>query len=623
MFDFVRKHTKIMQFLLFLLIFPSFVLVGINGYNRMQEKGEAVAKVDGHEIRQGDWDAAHKQQVDRLRQKMPDLDAKVLESPAARYSTLEQLIHDRVLAAAAEKMHLQVSDQRFKRILAADKSLDAFYNAEGKLDSQRFMAATGMSPEQFRANLMNDMAARQVLAGAGGTAFATAAQTNAVLDAYFEKREAQFARFAAADYASRVNPTDAELEAYYKANTAQFQSAEHAAIEYIVLDIETIRKSIAVNEQDLKTYFEQNQARLAGPEERRASHILVKSKQKAEELLAAVKKAPDSFADLARKNSEDPGTKDRGGDLDFFTRGAMAKPFEDAVFGMKKGDIAGPVETQFGWHVIKLTDLKVPKVRTFEEMKPELEAELRKQQAPRKFSEAAEAFTDTVYQQPDSLKPAADKLKLDIQKADVRRTPTPGATGALSNAKFLAALFSPDSLEKKHNTESIEVAPSTLVSGRVVQYSPARTVAFAEVKDQVRERVVAARSAELAKKDGMEKLAAWKANPASATLPPAVTVSRQDMQKQPAPLVDAAMRADPTALPALSGVDLGENGYAIVKVNKVLPREAPPANKAAQERAQFAQALGTAENAVYYNVLKERLKVQMKVPKPPMAPDLQ
>lgn len=628
MFDFVRKHTKVMQFILFLLIFPSFVLVGINGYNRFSEKGEAVAKVDGHDIRQGEWDAAHKQQVERIRQQMPNIDAKLLESPGARYATLEQLVRDRVLATAAEKMHLQASEQRFKRLLASDKSLDAFYNADGKLDAQRFMAATGMSPEQFRANLMNDLSSRQVLAGVGGTTFATGAQAATALNPYFEKREVQIAAFNAADYASRVNPTDADLEAYYKANPAQFQSAEQASIEYLVLDLDTVKKSIAVNEQDLKSYYEQNQGRLAGQEERRASHILVaspkgapaaereKAKATANELLAAVKKAPDSFAEVAKKNSQDPGTAANGGDLDFFTRGAMTKPFEDAVFGMKKGDIVGPIETEFGWHIIKLTDLKVPKQRTYEEMKPELEAELKKQQATRKFAEVADVFSNGVYEQADSLKPVAEKLKLDIQKADVQRAPAPGAKGALANPKFLGALFAPDSIDKKRNTEAVEVAPSTLAAGRIVQYSPARTVPLAEVKDKVRARVIAVRSAELAKKEGTEKLNAWKANPASATLPVAVTVSRQDMQKQPAQVVEAALRVDPVSLPGLTGVDLGETGFAVVKVNKVLGRDAPAPEMAAQERGQLAQAWASAENAAYYNLLKDRLKVQIKAPKP-------
>jgi peptidyl-prolyl cis-trans isomerase D len=632
MFDFVRKHTKVMQFLLFLLIFPSFVLVGINGYNRMQEKGDAVAKVDGHDILQGDWDAAHKQEVDRLRQQMPTLDIKLLDSPAARYATLERMVRDRVIAAAANKSKLTTSDQRLARELQQNQIIASLRGPDGKLDMARYrqlVGAQGMSPEMFEENMRADLSARQVLAGVGGTGFATPAQAAPSLNAYFEKREVQIAPFRAADYAARVNVSDADLEAYYKNNPALFQAPEQASIEYVVLDLDTVKKGITVNEQDLKTYYEQNVAKVTGQEERRASHILIaspkgapaaerdKAKAKAQELLAAVRKAPDSFADVAKKNSQDTASAANGGDLDFFPRGAMTKPFEDAAFAMKKGDISDLVETDFGFHIIKITDVKTPRQRTFEEVKPELEAQLKQQQAQRKFAETADVFSNGVYEQADSLKPVADRLKLEIKSAaNVQRTPAPGTTGALANAKFLAALFAPDSVEKKRNTEAVEIAPSTMVAGRVAQYTPARTQPFAEVKDGVRQRLVAARAAELAKKDGMDKLAAWKANPAGANLPAAVVVSRTESKEQAASVIEAALRTDPAALPGFAGVDLGEQGYAVVKVNRIVPRETPPADAAKQERQQYTQALASAENMAYYGMLKDRFKAQIKVAKP-------
>ncbi|MEO7392860.1 MAG: SurA N-terminal domain-containing protein, partial [Ramlibacter sp.] len=602
MFDFVRKHTKVMQLVLFLLIFPSFVLVGINGYTRFSEKGNAVAKVDGHEIAQGDWDAAHKQEVDRVRQQAPTIDPKVLDSPAARYGTLERMVRDRVLTAAAAQSKLATSDQRLARELQQNQAIASLRGPDGKLDMVRYrqlVGAQGMSPEMFEANVRSDLSSRQVLAGVGGTSFATPAQAKLALDAFLQKREIQVARFSTGDFASRVTPNDAEIESYYKANPTLFQAPEQASIEYLVLDLESMKKGVSVNEQDLKTYFEQNFAKIAGQEERRASHILIasakdapaadraKAKARAEELQASVKKSPDTFADVAKKNSADPGSAANGGDLDFFTRGAMTKPFEDSAFALKKGETSGVVETEFGYHIIKLTDIKVPKQRTFEEMKPELEAELKKQQAQKKFAESAEAFTNSVYEQADSLKPAADRLKLEIRTAsNVTRQPPAGAPAALASPKFLGALFSPDSIGKKRNTEAIEVAPNTLVSGRIAQYTPARTLPLDQVRGQVRDRVVAMRAAELAKKEGAAKVAAWKASPAAASLPAAVAVSRQESQQQPSAVIEAAMRADPSALPAFVGVDLGEQGYAVVKVNKILPREASADAVAKQERLQ-------------------------------------
>lgn len=639
MFDFVRKHTKVMQFLLFLLIVPSFVLFGLQGYNRMHERGDTVAKVDGHEITQQDWDNAHKAEVDRIRQQMPTIDAKLLDSPEAKYATLDRLVRERVMSAAVEHSRLLVSDQRVARELQSNELINALKGPDGKLDFERYrqlLAARGMSPEMFENQVRNDIAMRQVFAGVTQSSFAPAAQAGVTLGSFFERREVQVARFATADYKSKVAPTDAELQAFYKDNAKLFQAPEQANIEYVVLDLATVQKGVTVNEDDLRTYYKENAARLAAgkKEERRASHILVavkpnatpedkaKAKAKAEELLAQVKKNPDSFAEVAKKNSDDPGSAKQGGDLDYFVQGAMTKAFGDAVFGLKnKGEIVGPVETEFGYHVIKLTDIKANAPKTFEEMKPELEAELRKQQAQKKYAEAAETFSNSVYEQSDSLKPAADKLKLEIRTAQgVTRNPQQGTQGPLANPKFLEALFSPEAVERKRNTEAVEFGPNQMVSGRIAQYSPARTRAYEEVKDQVRERVVAAKAAELARKDGEAKLAAWKASPATAELPAAVALSRQDVAKQPRPVIEAALRADPAKLPALAGVDLGSDGYAVVKVNKVLPREAPPAEQAQQETAQYTRAWSMAEALAYYEVLKDRFKVQINVPKPKDAP---
>lgn len=635
MFDFVRKHTKIMQFLLFLLIVPSFVLFGLQGYERMQEKGETVAKVDGHEISQLDWDNAHKAEVDRLREQMPTLDAKLLDSAEARYGTLERLVRDRVLAAAVQGSNLMVTDQRVARELQGNQQIAALRGADGKLDIERYrqlLAQRGMTPEMFENQVRNDVALTRVLGGVTQSAFAPPSQVGVAVNSFFERREAQVARFNAADYKGKVTPTDADLQAFYKDNPKLFQAPEQASIEYLVLDLAAAQQGITINEADLKTYYEQNASRIGGQEERRASHILVavpkgapeadkaKAKAKADELLAQVKKNPAIFAELAKKNSQDEGSAQRGGDLDFFTRGAMVKPFEDAVFAMKdKGEIAGPVESEFGYHVIQLTDVKVPKQRTFEEMKPELEAELRKQQAQKKYAEAAESFSNTVYEQSESLKPAADKLKLQIRTAEkVTRTPAPTTTGPTANPKFLAALFSPDAVERKRNTEAVEIGPNQMAAGRVTQYSPARTRPFEEVKDQVREQVVAAKAAELARKDGEAKLAAWKASPATAELPAAVPVSRMDAG-QPRQVIEAALRADPAKLPALVGVDLGAEGYAVVKVNKLLPRDTVAPQQAQQEAGQYTRAWGTAEAMAYYEVLKNRFKAQINVPRPKEA----
>ena len=253
-------------------------------------------------------------------------------------------------------------------------------------------------------------------------------------------------------------------------------------------------------------------------------------------------------------------------------------------------------------------------------LRAELEADVKKQQAQKKFAETAEAFTNGVYEQADSLKPIADRLKLEVKTATaLTRVPQAGITGALGNVKFLNAIFSPDAIEKKRNTEAVEVASNQQISGRITQYTAARTRPFAEVKELVKQRWLLKRGAEEARKDGLAKLAAWKTAPDTAVLQEPMVVSRDQTQKQPAALVDAALRTDSAVLPAFTGVDLGSQGYAIVKVVKVMRRDPPAEATAKQERNQYTQWWASAESLAYYNVLKERFKTEIKVAKPVRA----
>ncbi|MBJ2165815.1 SurA N-terminal domain-containing protein [Acidovorax sp. IB03] len=632
MFEAIRKHSKIVMFLLFLLVIPSFVLVGIDS-NYFSEKSPVVARVDGHKITQADWDNAHREETDRIRAQSPNVDPKQLDTPQARYATLERLVRDRVFAAAAQSSHLITSDARLARALQDIPAIAALKRPDGSLDTEAYrslVGAQGLTPEGFEANVRRELSVSQVMGGVMSTAFATDAAAKLAFDSLYQRREIQVARFNATDYAKQVNPTEADIEAFYKANAQRFQQQEQAAVEYVVLDLDSVRSGIRVNEDDLRTYYKENLTRLAAKEERRASHILInaakdapaadreQAKARAQELLAQVRKSPASFAEVAKKSSQDSGSAPAGGDLNFFGRGAMVKPFEDAVFAMKKGEISDVVESDFGYHIILLTDIKTPRQPSFEELRPSLEAELKQQQAQRKFAEVAEAFTNSVYEQPDSLKPVADSLKLKIQTAEgVTRVPGPGASGPLASPKFLEALFANDSVEGKRNTSAIEVGPSQLVAGRISTYTPTRTLALQEVSDRARLLLIAEKSAELARKDAEAKKAAWMGNAAPAAgLAPAVVVSRDQTQNLPRAVVDAALRASPDNLPAWVSADLGSQGTAVVKVLRIIPREGVDAQQAAQQRQQLQQWWSTAEGFAYYEMLKERFKVQIKPNRP-------
>ena len=631
MFDFVRNNTKIMMAILVLLIIPSFVLFGLEGYSRFNDKGAVVAKVNGNKINQTDWDAAHKREVDRIRASMPNIDAKLFDTPEAKYATLERLVRDQVISAAAQKMQLVASDTRLARELQQSPEIAALRTADGKLDMARYKqlaASQGMTPEMFEMQVRADLSNRQVIQGVQASAYATSAQTQTAMNAFMQRREVQIFNFPAADYLGKISVSDADLQAYYDKNKEKYQSSESADIEYIVLDIESLRQSITLNEQDLKSYYEQNLQRLSSKEERRASHILITAAKdapeaekktarvKAEELLKLVKTKPASFADVARKNSQDPGSAVKGGDLDFFGRGAMVKVFEDAAFSMKKSDISDLVESEFGYHIIQLTDIKAAKAQSFESLRPSMEADLKKQQAQRKYAELAETFSNTVYEQSDSLKPVADKLKLNIQKASQVARQATQTRGVLSHPSLLQAIFSEASLQKQRNTEAIEVAPSTLVSARVVKHQPAATLPLAEVKEFVKRALTQEKAAEMAKAQGEQRLTALKASTGADNLASAIVISREKPQRQMPKVVEAILRADPNKLPSVSGVDLGVQGFAVVRVTKILPPEAENKELMLQAQQQFTQLWGTAETQAYITQLKTMMKAEILVPKP-------
>ena len=632
MFDFVRKHTKIMMVLMFLLIIPAFVLVGLDGYRRMSGDGATVAKVASRSITQAQWDAAHKNEVDRMRASMPGLDAKVLESPQARYETLERMVREAVIEEAATDSNLNISDARLAQELQKIPAIAALRKPDGQLDMERYsqlVASQGLTPDGFEARMRHDVSVRQVQAGLMASAFAPKGVADMALNAFFERRDVQITRFRPGDFTEKVSLTDTDIDAFYKANSAMFQAPETVDIEYLTLDLDAVKKSISVSEADLRTYFEQNAATLDAKEERRASHILInapkdmkaaerqKAREVAQQLLVKVLEKPDTFAATASKYSQDTGSAAKGGDLEFFGRGAMVKPFEDAVFAMRKGEISKLVESDFGFHIIKLTDIRTPPKATFESVRAKLEDELKAQQAQRKFAEVAETFSNGAYEQSDTLKPLAQRLKLDIKTAvGLQRIPAPGASGVLANPKLLAAIFGPDALDKKHNTEAVEVASNQLVTARVTAHTPAHTLALADVRPQVKARLLLTRSTEMAKAQGAASLAQWKAKPDVATLKETATVSRDRGQAITGPLLEALMGADAQTLPAWVGVDLGAQGYAVARINKVLPRDEPAATVAAQERSQFAQWLASAESQAYLEVLKARFKVQIKVPRP-------
>ena len=627
MFDFFRKHTWLLQVILGFVVL-AFVGGGVyQGYGSFTGNDNiTVAKVDGRKITRSEWDLAQREQIERVRRQMPNIDAKVFDTPEMKRQSLETVVRERVMLVAADKLHLVVTDERLQRLFAGDPQFALLRNPDGSVNKDA-LAAQGMSSEVFAQRLRQDLSLRQVLLGVNDTVFAPLSVTSTALDAMFQQREVQVQRFAAKDSVDKVAPTDAEVEKFYKdpANAPQFQAPETASIEYVVLDLDTLKKGISVSDKDLRDHYATNENRYTVPEERRASHILIKvdagastadrakAKAKAEGLLVELQKNPAAFADLARKNSDDPGSAEKGGDLDFFSRGGLAaKPLEDAAFALKPGQVSGLVESEFGYHLVKLAAVRGGDKRSFDSVRAELEGEVRSQLAQKRFSEVAVEFTNMVYEQPDSLKPVADKFKLELRSAqNLKRVPAQGTTGALANPKFLDALFGNDAIRNKRNTEAIEIAPSTMVSGRVVKHEAAHQLPLADLKSQIRARLVTLQASALARKLGEARLAEFRLATTATMNEPAVTVSRAQPRDLSGVLLDAVLKAPTAALPTFVGVDLGDQGYAVAKITKVLGRD-PVTAEAARAQSQYSQAWGDAESQAYYAALKTRLNVEMK-----------
>ncbi len=391
----------------------------------------------------------------------------------------------------------------------------------------------------------------------------------------------------------------------------------------MVLTNDALADQISVTDAEVQEFYKNNAKAYSVDEQRRASHILIavakdasaadkaKAKSKADALLADLRKNPAAFAKLAKENSQDPVSAERGGDLDFFGKGAMVKPFEDVAFKLNKGEISDVVQSDFGYHIIEVTDIKAASIKPLEDVKAQIAADIKKQKASKAYAEAAETFGNTVYEQSDSLKAVADKLKLKIETADnLTRQGNPGAPATMfaNNPKFLKAIFADDVVKKKHNTEAIEVAPNTLIAGRMLEYKPAAKRPLEEVKAAIVASLTQTEANNLAEKEGKAKLAALKQADATVGFSDVKVLSRAKQQDVPPQAIAQIMKADAQKLPAFVGVSLGNTGYAVYRISKV-SAGAVDAEKRAAEAQQISNLLAQQELANYVELLKKKAKV--------------
>lgn len=624
MFDFVRTHQKLMQIILALLIVPSFVLVGVGGVKLFGEDANTIAKVAGHPLTQQEWENAQRRQLDQMRQQMgKNFDQKAFDTPEFKQNILDQLIAQRAMNAEIRTAHLTVSEQKVQDAITSQLPL---FKADGTFDKEQYLqilAAQGMNAGMHQEQVRHDLALQQVATGVELSGFVPRTVSKAISDFGAQEREVQELALPVSQFLPNVKVTDEMVKAFYDKNAKLFEIPESAKIEYVVLNADAIASQTTTSDEEVAGYYESNKKRYTDEEARRSSHILILSekdkaaaKAKAEAVLADVRKNPADFGKIAKAKSEDPGSAEKGGDLGVLEKGRFVKPVEDAILKLKQGEISDLVESEYGYHIITVTEVKPAQVKPLEEVKGEIAAEIKKQKAAKLYSDLSEQFTDTVYSQYESLKPAADKLKLKIETMDgISRQPNPILGAApFNNAKFLTVLFSDDVLKNKRNTEAVEVAPQTLVSGRIVEFKPAARKPLAEVEAAIKQQVTLEEAVKAAKKAGEEKLAAAKKSGDATGFGEAKTISRSKADGINPAAVAAVMKADAAKLPAYVGVEIPGQGYGVYRIGKVGQPAEQDAARREQEGQRINQIVSQQEMTGYIDALKQKAKVKILHP---------
>ncbi|MFC5478357.1 SurA N-terminal domain-containing protein [Massilia suwonensis] len=626
MFDFVRNNKRILQGVLLLLIIPSFVLVGVESYQNRGDSAAGVASVGDQKITQQEWDDAQRRQIDQARQQMgPQFDQKLFDTPEAKREVLENLVAERAVNAEIARSHLTVGDQSIAKAINA---IESFRKPDGSFDMDAYraaLAAQGMTPQIFESRMRRDMAIQQLAGSIQATAFVPRSIAGRISDINDQQREVQELVFPIAQYLPQVKVTDDMVKAFYDKNANLFQIPETVKAEYIVLDAAAVESQVTVNDAEIAQFYETNKKRFTAPEERSASHILITkaqgakpaeeaaAKAKAEAVLAEVRKNPADFAAIAKTQSQDPASAANGGDLGKIERGTFGKAMDDALFGLKEGEISGIVPSEFGYHIVKVTSVKPASQKSLADAKEEIAAEVKKSKLSKKYSELAEQFNDSVYEQSDSLKPTADKLGLKIQTAEnLTRKPNPSLGAApFNNEKFLTALYSTDAIKNKRNTEAVEVAPAVLIAGRVVEFKPAAKRPLAEVEAAIRQRVTQEEALRLARQAGEAKLAAAKASGDATGFGETKVVSRTQQPTINTAGALAVFKADVTKLPAYVGVDLPGLGYGVYRIGKVSQPAQPDTARRSQEAEQIGGLVGQAELYNFVEAIKAKSKVKI------------
>jgi peptidyl-prolyl cis-trans isomerase D len=620
MFDSIRTHRRWLMPLLSVVVFLPFVFSGIYGFTRFVSDDNAVAKIDGDSIQLQELEAAHRQRVEALVQRLGNnVDTRMFDTPQMRAATLDNMLSERALTIQASRLHLTAPESVMKEKIAA---VPAFQSG-GKFDYDtylRVLAANAYTEGSFEARVREDLSRQALEAGvmAGAIVPHTVIDRLRALDS--ERRQIRRLAFRPDDFLSKTAVTDEAVKADYDANKEQYRTAEFAKAEYLVLRLDDIAARTPVSEAALHEYYDKNLSRWTGVEQRRASHILITSgkdgsaadpaaaKALAQQLVQQLRVKPGDFARLAREQSKDPGSAAQGGDLGWFGRGAMTKSFEDAVFALKEGQISDVVETNFGFHIIALTGIKGQQPKTFDEVRPVIEGEMRKQVAQKAYAELADQFTNFVYEQSDGLASAAAKFKLPVQTIEhLMRQGAPPDKAKIFTPTVLEAVFAPDSLDKHHNTKAIDIGNNSLVSVHVIEDTPSAIPALDTLKAQIKTKLERAGAAQLARQAGAARLAQLRQDPDDKGFEPMRDLGRQDGQFLPSAAINTIMTLPAEQLPTYVGVDQADGAYAIVHVLSASSAPGPDEAVRAEQQKAITDRIASAEESAYVQALRDRL----------------
>ncbi len=607
-----RNHKRWLMFIAMILVIPSFVVTGIYSYNRMMSDDGAIAKVDDTSVTPQQFDEVKRRQLDNLRQRLGDnFKSSMLESAQARHAVLMSLINERALAGEITKENVIVPEQTAIEVI---KTYPAFQD-NGKFSPElysNYLASTGYSDQYFVERVRQDVSRQLLTGGLTRTAGVPQSVLKRTAELLTEKRTIQTSVIKAADYKEGLSVTDEEAEAYWKVHQTEFALPDEADVQYALFTPELF-KNVEPSEEDIRTFYEQNRNRFNAPEERRAAHILIdfkdgkdKAKQEAEKVLAQVKADPAKFAELAKKYSADTLSAREGGDLGWFGKGMMVKPFEDAVFGAEENTVVGPVETDFGYHIIKVTGIKGQHVKPLNEVRTEIVKLYQDQHSQEMFGKEAETFTNMVYEQSESLQPAADRFGIELKTV---KGVTPDGAGAdlkkLFTDHVLEALFSDEVLREKRNSQAIEVGSNELIAVRVVNFRPAHVESFKDAAQRIKAKLIDEKALKAAEAEGQNLVSALAGGAKiRVTFGDEATVSRTNLDGHGAGFVNDVMRANAEKLPAYAGIVDGDT-YVVTKIVKTEKPEVPEAQLKALAQ-ELASMTSRADEAAYYGALREK-----------------